>query len=164
MTQSIPTGGINATKSRLLELIELAEPASHTFGDWRIAMENLYSPRTGMKLPVVTVRIKPASIWDRVYGRRIPESGDMGIYSFTAHCFTSACTVSGQEKYKHAHDLADRIMTYLATQKWESATHIAYPIVDVFGMTARESEPKQGARRICRVIVEGMMMVKRKDT
>jgi hypothetical protein len=157
------SGGIDETKKRLMTLIEEAEPLAHTFGNWRLAMENLYGPVTGLKLPVVTVRISPASIADMVYSRRIPESGDMAIYSFSAHCFASACTSSGEEDYKHAHDLADRIMTHLATRNWASVPHTSYGIVDVFDMNARESEPAKGSRKICRVIIEGTMLVKRID-
>jgi len=160
---SVPSGGIDETKKRLMALIEEAEPSAHAFGDWRLAMESIYGPVTGLKLPTVTVRISPANIADMVYSRRIPESGDMGLYSFSAHCFTSACTASGEEDYKHAHDLADRIMTHLATRDWASAPHTSYGIVDVFDLNARESEPAKGSRKICRVIIEGTMLVKRVD-
>jgi len=159
----VPTGGINETKKRLLALIEEADPAIHAFGDWRLAMESLYGPVTGLKLPVVTVRISPASIRDMVYSRLIPESGDMATYAFSAHIFTSACTASSEEDYKHAHDLADRVMTHLTTRDWASAPHTSYEIVDVFDLNARESEPAKGARKVCRVIIEGVMLVKRKD-
>jgi len=111
----------------------------------------------------VTVRISPANIADMVYSRRIPESGDMGLYSFSAHCFASACTASGEEDYKHAHDLADRIMTHLQTRNWAVAPHTSYGIVDIFNMSARESEPAKGSRKICRVIIEGVMLIKRID-
>lgn len=161
---NVPTGGISETKKRLIALIEIAEPSAHVFGDWYLAQENLYSPVSGPKLPIVTVRLGPAVIWDAVYSRRIPESGDMALYSFSAHCFASACTTDGEEKYKHAHDLADRIVVYFASRDWNSAPHTSYQIVDVFDMTARESEPQQGKKKICRVIIEGTMVVKRKDT
>jgi len=160
---SVPTGGINETKKRLIALIGEAEPASHVFGDWYIAQEELYSPVTGPKLPIVTVRLGPAAIWDAVYSRRIPEKGDMALYSFSAHCFASACTAAGEEKYKHAQDLADRIMTYLNSRDWNSAPHTSYGITDVFDLTARESEPQRSKRKVCRVIIEGMMVVKRVD-
>ena len=161
---SVPSGGINEAKKRLIALIGLAEPSAHVYGNWRLAMEDLYSPKTGMKLPVVTVRISPARITTPTYGRLIPESGDMGAYSFSAHCFTSACTASGEERYKHAHDLADRIVKYLSMQNWNSAQHIDHPIADVYDMQPRESEPERGSKKeICRVIIEGVMLVKRKD-
>lgn len=160
---SIPTGGLNETKKRLVALIGEAEPSAHVFGDWRPAMENLYSPKTGIKLPIVTVRISPARVVPSTYGRLIPESGDMGFYSFSAHCFASACTTSGEERYKNAHELADRIMKYLSTQNWGSETNLEYPIADVFDMQGRESEPEKGSKQICRVIIEGVMLVKRKD-
>lgn len=166
------TGGINAAKKRLITLIREAEPAlgatealTHVFGDWRIGMEKIYSPQTGPKFPVVTVRISPARIQHPFYGRLWDEDtyGDVGMYAFTAHCFTSACTASGEEKYKHAHDLADSVMQYLITRKWNQTPHASYPIGDVFDLTARESEPKKGGFKVCRVIIEGSMLVKRTD-
>ena len=166
------TGGINEAKKRLLTLIRLSEPAlgvteatSHVFGDWRLGIQKIYTPRTGPKMPVVTVRISPARVIPSFYGRiwEASESGDIGLYSFTAHCFTSACTASGEEKYKHAHDLADKIMQYLSTRDWNSSPNDSYPIGDVFNMQARESEPSKGAQAICRVIIEGIMLVKRTD-
>ena len=168
---SLPSeGSINVVKKRLLALIGLAEPAAHVFGDWKAGIDSIYSPKTGLKLPVVTVRIGPARVVSRHYGRiweggggGTPKSGDVGLFTFSAHCFASACTASGEEKYKHAHDLADKIVQYLATQNWNSTTHASHAIGDVFDMTARESEPKKGARKICRVIIEGTMMVKRVD-
>lgn len=159
----VPSGGIDETKKRLQTLIETAEPSAHVYRDWYIAQENLYSPVTGPKLPIVTLRIGPAAIWDVVYSRLIPEKGDMALYSFSAHCFASACTESGEEKYKHAHDLADRIITYLNSQDWNSSPHSDYGITDVFDLTARESEPQRSKRKVCRVIIEGVMVVKRVD-
>jgi len=161
---SVPTGGIDESKKRLMALIREAEPLAHVFGDWRPVMENLYSPKTGLKLPVVTVRVNPATVRDMTWGRRIPESGDMGLYSFSAHCFASACTASGEEEYKHAHDLADKIMKHLTSRDYNSAPHTSYGIVDVFDLNARESEPAKGAIKVCRVIIEGTMLVKRVDT
>jgi hypothetical protein len=161
---SVPTGGINETKKRLIALIQEAEPVAHVYGDWYLAQESIYGPKTGPKLPAVTVRLGPAQIWDAVYSRLIPEAGDMALYSFSAHCFASACTESGEEKYKYAHDLADKIMTYLNSRDWNGSPHTSYQIVDVSDLTARESDPQRSKRRkVCRVIVEGMMTVKRID-
>lgn len=127
-------------------------------------MEALYSPKTGLKLPVVTVRISPSRTEEMSYGRRIPQSGSMVVCSFTAHCFAEACTDEGEEKYKNAHDLADRIMAYFSTRLWEQSPHRCYPIVDIYNLSTRESEPKQGPKRkICRMILEGTILAKRGD-
>ena len=154
---------MNEVKMRLKTLIKLAESTVNVFGNWRLAMENLYSPVSGLKLPIVTVRVSPYSIHEVSFGRRIPESGSMAYVSFTAHCFAEACETEGEEEYKNAHDLANTIMTYLATQKWEQTPHNAYSIVDVFDMNARESEPAKGSRKICRIIVEGTILAKKLD-
>lgn len=156
---------MDEAKKRLLDLIELAEPVAHVYGDWRLGIEAIYNPRISPKLPVVTVRLSPARVVPSFYGRvwTETEEGDVGFYSFTAHCFASACTASGEEEYKYAHNLADKIMKYLGSQDWNSSPHDSYPIGDVFNMQARESEPEGGARKVCRVIIEGTMMVKRTD-
>jgi len=158
-------GSINEIKKQFLALIVLAEPAVHAFGNWRLGIDSIYSPKTGPKLPVVTVRISPARVVPQFYSRlwSSTELGDLGLYSFSAHCFASACTASGEEKGKHAQDLADKIMQYFTKQDWNAGIHVDHAISDVFDMSARESEPKRGARKICRVIIEGMMLVKRVD-
>ncbi len=166
------TGGINAAKKRLMTLIREAVPAlgateatTHVFGDWRVGMDIIYSPKTGPKFPVVTVRISPARIIHPFYGRLWTgtEYGDVGIYSFTAHCFTSACTASGEEKYKHAQDLADSIIQQLVTRKWNQSPDNSYPIWDIYDLRARESQPKRQGSRVCRMIIEGSMAVRRSD-
>lgn len=168
-------GGLNTTKKRLLELIKLAIPEyGLVSGDWRNTMDKIYSPKTGLKLPAFSIRISPARVVPSFYGRvwkgTTAETGDVGLYSFSIHCFHSACNISGEEKYTHAHDIAERLMKYFGVQNWNSTTepsagdpHSDYSIGDVADMNARESEPKQGARRVCRVIIEGIMLVKRKD-
>lgn len=166
-------GGLNAAKKRLLTLIRLSYPtflgatesATHVFGDWRLGIEKVYNPKTGLKMPIVTVRVSPARVVPSFYGRVWESgiSGDIGIYSFTAHVFQSACTASGEEKYAHAHNVAEKIMHYLNVQDYHQSPHDDYPIADIFDLSARESEPKQGARNVCRIIIEGMMLVKRVD-
>lgn len=166
------TGGINAIKSRLITLIREADTSlgtteanTHVFGDWRIAMNKIYSPKTGPKLPIVTVRISPAMLQDKFFGRlwNNGEYGEVGMYSFTAHCFAEVCTTSGEEKYKNAHDLADSILRYLASRKWHQSPHSSYPIWDIGDLNARESQPKKGGHKVCRVIIEGNIMIKRTD-
>lgn len=163
----VVSGGMNDAKKCLMEFIEgcdIDQLEDKVFGDWRPAMEKIYGPVSGLKLPAVTVRISPARILQVHYARRIPEAGDMGIYAFTAHVFHKGCTEAGEEKYKYAQNLADRIMTYLLKRKWED--EVDCPICDVYDMQARESEPKRGSKsqRICRVIIEGFMLVKRVDS
>lgn len=167
MDHPVASGGMNDAKKCLMQLIEESDAdslADKIFGDWTVAMEKIYGPISGLKIPVITVRISPARIWQTHYARRIPEAGDMGIYAFTAHVFHKRCTEAGEEKYKYAQNLADRIMTYLLKVKWEA--EVDCPICDIYDMQARESEPSRGpkAQRICRVIIEGFMLIKRIDT
>ena len=161
MSHPVASGRINDAKKCLMNLI--GDCGATVFGDWRPAMENIYGPVSGLKLPAVTVRISPARIWQVHYARLIPEAGDMGVYAFTAHVFHKGCTIEGEEKYKYAQDLADKIMTYLLKQRWEALTECS--IADVYDLQARESEPRKGSKsqRICRVIIEGFMLIKRVD-
>lgn len=148
-----------------MTLIGEAEPLAHVFGNWREEIYDVYGPKTGNKLPAITVRISPMRVVTATYGRLIPEAGDMGVCSFSAHCFASACTSVGEERYKYAQELADRIMKHLSKQNWNDATNINYPIADVYDLQARESEPERGSKKqICRVIIEGSVLVKRKDS
>jgi len=156
-------GTINEVKKRLENLIVLAEPTANVFGDWQLALEQIYGPVSGLKLPLVTVRISPYEPQEMTYARRIPESGSMVRLNFTAHCFAEACELEGEEKYKYAHDLADKILSYLSRQVWEIIPHSSYPIVDVYNLSAWESEPTKGSRKICRMIVEGTILAKRTD-
>lgn len=166
MSHPIESGTINDAKKCLMELIEESDPiqlADKVYGDWTEAMEKIYGPISGLKVPAVTVRLAPAMIWQAHYARRIPEAGDMGIYSFTAHVFHKGCTDAGEEKYKYTQDLADKIMHHLLTRKWEAEE--SCPIADIYDIQARESEPKQGSKsqKLCRIIIEGYMLVKRVD-
>jgi len=145
--------------------MELIENCGVTVcGDWSLAMEMVYGPVSGLKLPVATVRISPARVWQVHYARRIPEAGDMGVYAFTAHVFHKRCTIEGEEKYKYTQDLADEIMHYLTTRKWEALTECS--ICDIYDLQARESQPRKGPKgqRICRIIIEGFMLIKRIDS
>lgn len=157
-------GHINAVKARLKTLVEEAEPLAHVYRDWRLGVQKLASPATGKKLPMVTLRVGPVSIWDLTYGRLVPEAGSFTSYRFSAHCFASACTITGKERYKHAHDLADKIKTYLETRDWNDTDNDDYPISDIIELNARESEPDRGSRNTCRVIIEGTILAKREDS
>ena len=166
------TGNVNSAKSRLMTLIRESEPAlgatealTHVFGDWRLGIDKVYSPITGPKTPIVTVKLSPSRVMNQFYGRMWTGTtyGDVGLYAFTAHCFASACTASGQERNKYAQDLADNIMRYLTTRNWNQDPDDDYCIGDVSDLTARESQPKKLGDNICRVIVEGTIMVRRTD-
>lgn len=161
MAHLIASGRINDAKKCLMELIE--ECGANVVGDWGLAMEMVYGPISGLKLPVVTVRISPARVWQVHYARRIPEAGDMGVYAFSAHVFHKRCKLTGEEKYKYTQDLADKIMHYLLTRKWEALTECS--ICDIYDLQARESQPRKGSKgqQVCRIIIEGFMLIKRID-
>lgn len=156
-------GGINEIKTQLMDYIEEADSTITCFGNWFEALDNIYGPKTGLKVPIVYVRISPVTIRHMTYSRSVPESGSMQTFEFTAHVFDKVCKEAGQEKYKYAHDIADKIMDYLEKINWNSGAYADSAIVDVQEMQARESEPKRGAKRLCRMIIEGTLFAKRQD-
>lgn len=162
----MPTvGGIDAVKTDLKTYVEAssAQLTGKVFGDWRLGIEKIYAPRTGLKLPACTIRISPLTVRDWVYSRKVPESGSMETVAFTIHVFHSANNLSGQEKYANCHNIADQIMTHLESINWNSGIYVNSSIADISNLSVRESEPSKGARRICRVIIEGEILSKRED-
>jgi hypothetical protein len=145
------TGKFNETKKDFMAKIKLAVPEATVEGNWRQDIGNMVR-----NLPFVTVRL--SEVLSEVYDRDIGESssGSIADYHFSAYVFHSNCNDAGEEKGKHAQDVADRIMSYFEKQP----SCIGF---DVYDTTARESEPERGASRISRVIVEGQLHIKRID-
>jgi hypothetical protein len=144
-------GKFNETKKALISAVSTAIPEATVEGNWRQSIQHIVRD-----LPFVTVRMK--DVLSDVYDRNIGETSDGSIahYPFSLFIFHSNCMESGEEKGKHAQDVADRIMSYLVTQP----SAIGF---DIEGLAARESEPEGGGHRISRVIVEGSIHIKRID-
>jgi len=145
------SGKFNETKKTLISKIKLAVPEATVSGNWRQDVGELVR-----NLPFVTVRL--SEVLSDVYDRNIGETseGSIADYHFSAYIFHSNCNDVGEEKGKHAQNIADRIISYLVVQP----SIIGF---DIYDMTSRESEPERGASRISRVIVEGQINVKRID-
>lgn len=142
-------------KSHLLSLIEKADPSLHVYPDWKISITRIRN------FPIATVRITGGMIGDETYNRSIDDShqGSIASYNFSIHIFASNCKVNGEPKAKYAHELADKIITQLKTNRKDNSTGI----FDISDIRARESEPSQGVFNISRVIVEGLIWAKRPD-
>lgn len=131
----------------------------HVYGSWRL------STIVQRRLPYVTVRISPETIGE-VYGRKTlgggsPEDGSIATVAWSAHVFATNTTTIGEEKAKAVQDLADAIITYLTVNRKQGITE---GIEDIYGMAGRESEPSKGSRAKSRIIIEGLMDVKRPDS
>lgn len=145
------SGKFNETKKDLISKIKSAIPEATVEGNWREGINEIVR-----NLPFVTVRMK--DVLADVYDRNIGESSDGCIahYPFSLFIFHSNCLESGEEKGKYAQDVADRVMSGLASQP----SSIGY---DIGEFSCRESEPERGPHRISRVIVEGSIHIKRVD-
>lgn len=152
-----------------MAVIASADSSISCYGDWFEAISNIYGPRTGLKVPLVYVRVSPVTVRHMTYTRRVPEEGSMQTFEFSAHLFHRTCTLANNnnvacEKYKHAHDIADLIVDALEQMDWHNdATYGDSAICDVVDLNIRESEPKRGAKRLCRIIIEGTIFAKRQD-
>jgi len=169
------TGRFNATKTALISAIRTAIPEANPVcttvwgfgevsGNWREDIRKLAN-----RLPFISVRISPGSIWD-IYDRDVGEAsplerGSLVNYRFTLHVFHSNCNCDsygvadyryGCEKGMFAQGVADRIIDYLVPQP----SPVGFDIMDV---TVRESEPARGGHRVSRVIIEGTIQIKRID-
>jgi hypothetical protein len=152
-------GGISAVKTKLLALIVTADSglspqASHVFPNWRTDIDFLEED-----FPVVTVRLGTVSFPESVYGRKISpsEKGHYAVYPFSAHVWEDKAETD--PKSKPACDLADKIIDVFEKYKGETTgSGIRY----FYNVTARESESERGPQQLCRVIIEGFILVGRK--
>lgn len=149
----MPTGRINDYKTLLKTMIGDTYFGFHVTGD----------PTEGpevTKMPFASVRVGPILQEDLVFGRKTPEAGQYEVVNFSIHVFASNCTTSGQEKAKYAHEAADVIIDRL--NQYRTAYKVSNEVHDIYDVTVRESPPP--AYKLSRVIIEGKLWVKRKDT
>lgn len=147
-------GKFNQTKHQLIDYLKTTIPEATVEGSWRD--DTLWV----RNLPYINVLFSPESTWN-VYDRNIGESFDgcLADYRFTLHIFHSNCYESGEEKGKYAQNIATRILDSLLPLNTTPASNWW----DVSDLTMRESEPYSGTQKISRVIVEGIIQVKRID-
>lgn len=147
----MPTGRIEDYKQLLKDIVTASNSAFHVTGD----------PTEGpdvVKMPFASVRIGPSISQDLVFGRKTPEVGQYEIVNFSIHVFASNSTTG--EKAKLAHEAADDIKTYINQHR--TAYKITNEVHDIYDITIRESPPK--SFKLSRMILEGKLWVKRKDT
>jgi hypothetical protein len=156
MTDSV--GGISAVKTKILELISasssnLSPQATHVHPNWKTDISYLET-----NFPVVTVRLGPANISEKVYGRQLGNDtrGTYTAYALSMHVWDERASTDPASK--NACDLADTIINYLLNYTGDSTSGIVY----FDALTVRESEPDpRGPQRLCRVIIEGFVFCKR---
>jgi len=153
---------MDAVKKRLMLLIEKAgaDEGLTVSGDWREAYWDT-------DLPLCTVRLGESRQINVTLGRSVGAQDKKGLFEyapFSAYIFHSNCEEEGEEEYKWAHQLADKIIDYLISANNDmSERNEEGRIYDIFDLSKRESQPSRGADNICRVIVEGMLEIKRED-
>lgn len=163
-------GRFNPTKERLMTLISEATAVLQSKVTHIIPAEKLNIDKLRV-LPLVSVRINPINLDDRVYDRifkgmrledyyvgGIIEFGSMAVFSFTAHVHTSACDLAGEDKNRWAQELADKIVNRLTK---EADDQSVYGIEDIFDIKVRESSP--AGWKLGRVIISGKLLCTRYD-
>jgi len=158
------TGWISEVKKAIKDEIEIAIPEAFVSRDWRD--EIMHMRVIEGNLPFIAFRVSPVNLWD-VYDRNLGETSDGSIadYHIQIHVFHSNCAEdcvdsiildSSCEKAKHAQHVADRVVSRFL----KNPDNVGF---DVDTLSTRESEPRGGAHRISRVIIEGRIQVKRID-
>jgi len=133
----------------------LTPQTSHVFADFDIETSVIRN------LPIVTVRINEL-VWDLTYGRKIAggATGNIAVYSFSAHVFATNTVTTNEPRAKDVSILANKIIDQLEKRHNQLG---AYGIFDIFDLSARESEPSDGAGKVSRIIIEGKIEVLRPD-
>jgi len=160
-TISDPIGSVESAKKRLISMVESAISDAPYFGT--ASGEWFDLPRSfAQNLPLATVRFGPMTPEDEVYGMILSSSnedtvkGKLESFSFTVHCFASACKESGEETYRYAHQFTDAIKDYLETHRFENTN---YNIFDITDLSQRESMLERAPANVRRVILEGRLWV-----
>jgi hypothetical protein len=159
-------GRMTAVKNKMLEIISGADPSllpqnTHVRGDWKIAINYLET-----NYPIVTLRLGNVNVIEQIYGRQMSATrrGHYVAYSFSAHVWAEKSyqlfdegADEHQTQARLASDLADIIIDTLEKYNGDETSGICY----FDNITARESEPERGPQRLTRIIIEGMILVKR---
>jgi hypothetical protein len=122
---------------------------SHVKGSWRIDIPN------ADELPLVTVRLGPESVNELFYGRILSTASKGHITSifFTAHCWDEA--QESEPEDSPSMNLADIIISHLLRYSGDLIQRFE-------DLSVRPLEPLTGPTELCRVSIEGYMIVKRK--
>lgn len=159
-------GRMTPVKNAMLEIISgadlsLSPQDTHVRGDWKILTTYLED-----NYPVVTLRVGTVNITERIYGRTMDKStrGHYVTYSFSAHVWAEKSyqlfdegADEHQTQARPASEIADAIIDTLEKYNGDETSGICH----FDRVTARESEPERGPQRLTRVIIEGLVLVKR---
>lgn len=161
-------GWHSAVTSKILMIIasastSLSPQRTHVLPNWKTGDQYLSD-----NYPVVTLRIGTKNMSELVYGRKISstEFGHYVTYSFSAHVWAlktwQLFEDSDEEdetvpQANNASDLADLIIDVLEKYIGDSTSGICF----FHKITVRESESERGPQRLTRMIIEGLVVVKR---
>lgn len=161
-------GRTSVVTAKILEVIagadsSLSPQKTHVLPNWKTPVNYLTD-----NFPVVTLRVGTANITEKVYGRQLSstERGHYVTYSFSAHVWHEKTIQLFEEPTYGDEDvplvnkasiLADSIIDVLEKYKGDLNSGICY----FEKITARESEPERGPQRLTRMIIEGLVVVKR---
>jgi hypothetical protein len=159
-------GRMTPVKNQMLGIIANADPSlspqdTHVGGDWKILTTYLET-----NYPVVTLRVGTVDVTERIYGRTMDKNtrGHYVTYSFSAHVWAEKPynlfdegADEHQTQARYASEIADAIMDALEKYNGDETSGICW----FDRVTARESEPERGPQRLTRIIIEGLVLVKR---
>lgn len=164
-------GWHSSVTSKMLSIIASASTCLlpqkiHVLPNWKTGDQYLAE-----NYPVVTLRVGTKSMNETVYGRKISstEFGHYVTYSFSAHVWALKTWQLFEDtdeedetvpQANNASDLADLIIDVLEKYNGDSTSGICF----FEKITVRESEPERGPQRLTRMIIEGLVVVKRPMT
>ena len=142
----------------------LLEPiTTHVLVNWKVPVEYLAT-----NYPVVTLRVGDEDMTEKIFGRQMAASqrGMFVTYPFSAHVWGEKTwqyfeDVDNEDESvpqaKTATDIADNIIDAFMKFTGDATSGIVY----FYKVTARESEPDRGPKRLTRVIITGFVIVRR---
>ena len=152
-------GYLDAVKTAMIAHVaaadsELSPSATHVLPSWENDVWNIDTD----SLPIVTIRLGPATTLDELFGRQLGQS-EIGTYVmifFTAHVHEDV--PSSGDKSGNAINMAEKIKTKLL----KSDDSTTSGIVHYERITLREAPMKMHG--VARVIMEGYILVRRPHT
>ncbi|GEM_PF-2524632 len=135
----------------------------HVLPNWKTPIPYLID-----NYPVVTLRVGNEDDTEKIYGRQMAgnQRGMFVMYPFTAHVWGEKTWQLFEDvddeneaipQVRTAADIADNIVDALLTFTGDSTSGI----VHFTHVMARESEPDRGPKRLTRMIITGMVLVRR---
>ena len=161
---SDPVGSLQSLKKHLSDMIDSAISDNPYFGHVSREWYDQAAQFGSENVPLVTIRFGPTSVADEVYGMLLSSNnsetvkGKIENYPFTLYIFQSACRESGEDSNRYVHQITDTIKNYLEQHRFSES---AYGIQDITELNIREANTLEVPRGIRRMILEGVMEVRK---